>query len=326
MRRNKRTVSRSVGIEVGAICSKYFFKSQHLHYGYWTSDLEVDVANVRAAQENYAKFLITHIPDGVQSILDVGCGAGRMAQMLADLGYRVDCVSPSSYLGEQARQLLGAKSIIFECFYEELETPNRYDLVLFSESFQYINPEDAINKTLRLLNEGGYVLICDIFKKNTPGKSLLPGGHPLTRFYDTMLEYPLEPVEDVDITEQTAPTLDIVNEVFNEVVKPSVDLAQQLADNRYPLMSRFLRFLYKKKINKLNKKYFSGVKTGANFKKFKSYRLLLYRRRSLANARQVHSPDGGVGTADSDSQEQSTVSGIKALGRSKRFDRFVNKR
>ncbi len=326
MKKNKRTVSRSIGIEVGAICSKYFFKSQHLHYGYWTSDLEVDVANVRAAQDNYAKFLISHIPDGVKSILDVGCGSGRMAQMLAELGYRVDCVSPSPYLGEQARGLLGAKSIIFQCFYEELETPNCYDLVLFSESFQYINPEDAINKTLGLLNEGGYVLICDIFKKDTPGKSPLPGGHSLRKFYDTVSEGALEPLEDIDITEQTAPTLDIVNEVFNEVLKPSIDLAQQLVDNRYPVMSKFLRFLYKKKINKLNRKYFSGVKTGENFKKFKSYRLLLYRRRSLATVQSDGSPHVGVGIAELKPQEKIAANATEALAGSKRLDRLLNKR
>jgi hypothetical protein len=59
MHKSKKAVSRNIGVEIGAICSKYFLKSQHLHYGYWTSDLEVDIANLRIAQENYARFLIS---------------------------------------------------------------------------------------------------------------------------------------------------------------------------------------------------------------------------------------------------------------------------
>lgn len=294
MHKSKKAVSRNIGVEIGAICSKYFLKSQHLHYGYWTSDLEVDIANLRIAQENYARFLVSHIPPGVKSILDVGCGFGRIAEMLFDAGYQVDCVSPSPYLSSQVRQLLGARSHVFECFYEELETDNRYDLILFSESFQYIKPEASLSKTLGLLNGGGYILICDIFKRDTPDKNLLPGGHPLKTFYDIISQYPFELVEDLDITEQTAPTLDIANDALNEVVRPSADLAQQFLNDRYPLMSRCLKFLYRKRISKIGEKYFSGAKTGENFKKFKSYRLLLYRQADVIADRPRVTSDGSL--------------------------------
>jgi len=33
-----------------------------------------------------------------------------------------------------------------------------------------------------------------------------------------------------------------------------------------------------KKISKIDRKYFNSEKTGENFKKFKSYRLLLYKK------------------------------------------------
>ncbi|MDP6433472.1 MAG: hypothetical protein QGI15_04035, partial [Candidatus Scalindua sp.] len=72
--------------EVGSICGKYFLKLDHLHYGYWTGDMEVDVANLHLAQDEYAKFVISHIPDGVKTILDVGCGTGQIAKELLDMG------------------------------------------------------------------------------------------------------------------------------------------------------------------------------------------------------------------------------------------------
>ena len=56
MKKDKKTVSREIGVEIAAICGKYFLKLDHLHYGYWTDGLEVDIANVHIAQENYADF------------------------------------------------------------------------------------------------------------------------------------------------------------------------------------------------------------------------------------------------------------------------------
>jgi len=278
MNNGKNRGSREIGLEIATICGRYFLKLQHLHYGYWSDDLDVDIANLRIAQENYAQFLISHIPDAIARILDVGCGTGQVASDLVRMGYGVDCVSPSSYLSRQARELLSKTSRVFECYYEELHTENRYDLILFAESFQYINPEKGIEKTLELLRRGGYMLICDVFRKDVPGQSPLSGGHPLTRLQRIVAESPLELVKDVDITPQTAPSIDIENDVLQEVVKPTVDLIQQLLDSKYPVMSKLLRFLYGKKMDKMNKKYFRGLKTSENFKKWKTYRLLLYRR------------------------------------------------
>lgn len=324
MNKARRRFSREIGLEIASICSRYFLKSQHLHYGYWTGDLEVDIANLAIAQDHYAEFLISHIPKEVIRILDVGCGTGQIAKMLVDMGYQVDGVSPSLYLSEQARQLLGNTGHIFECFYEELETENRYDLILFSESFQYINPEDAIRQTFGLLNNGGYVLICDIFKKDVPGKSPLPGGHPLRRFYDVVSEYPLEMIEDLDITEQTAPTLDIVNDMLNEVAKPTVDLAQQLLYDRYPIASKFLKFLYRKRINKINKKYFNKAKTVENFKKFKSYRLLLYKKAEVTNEQQPDFIGPCLDAVGLESRGKIKISAAATLAGTKQFEQILN--
>ncbi len=56
-----------------------FLKLNHLHYGYWTDGLKVDIANVHIAQENYANFLISHIPKSAKKILD-----GDMSQIKSE--------------------------------------------------------------------------------------------------------------------------------------------------------------------------------------------------------------------------------------------------
>ncbi len=275
--KDKTAVSREIGLEIATICGKHFLNLEHLHYGYWTKDFNVDLAHLPAAQENYTNFLLSNIPDGVKSILDVGCGMGQIAKKLTDAGYKVDCVSPSSFLAQQARTLLQGKSEIFECCYEQLHTEKRYDLVLFSESFQYIAPDDAIQKTLALLNPNGQILICDIFKLDNPEKSPISGGHNLKKFFDVISKYPLCEVRNLDITDQTAPTRDIEDQLCKEVAGPVANLLGQLLDSRYPLLSKILKWKYRKKLEKLRQKYLSGRRTGENFKKFKSYRLLLYK-------------------------------------------------
>ena len=131
------------------------------------------------------------------------------------------------------------------------------------------------------MNPDGYMLICDLFKKKTLEKSDISGGHPLEIFHNIVSEYPLRLIKDMDITEETAPNIDVVSDMFKKAVHPTVILTQQLLENRYPFASKVIKWVYRKKIGKINKKYFSGEKSGENFKKFKSYRLLLFQRCDL---------------------------------------------
>jgi len=278
VKKTKKDISRELGLEAAFVCGKYFLKLEHLHYGYWTGDIEVDIANLHIAQDEYAKFIISHIPDGVKSILDVGCGTGQIAKKLLDMGYEVDCVSPCPFLKKQASELLGDKSHIFECFYENLQTVNRYDMVLFCESFQYIDMEQALSKTNKFLKNGGYLLICDIFRKETLDETFMGGGHSLTRFYNLIAKHSFRLIENVDITEQTAPNMDLLNDVLESVVQPVIGAGIRLFESRNPITLKLLRWKYRKKINKAHKKYLEGRKTGENFRKYKSYQLFLYKK------------------------------------------------
>jgi SAM-dependent methyltransferase len=111
--KNRKADSKEIGLEMGLIFGKHFFKTEHMHYGYWTNDLELDLANLPKAQENHSDFLISNIPENAKSILDVGCGVGKLAQKMTSSGYHVDCLSPSRTLAKHARKLLGDRSQIF---------------------------------------------------------------------------------------------------------------------------------------------------------------------------------------------------------------------
>ena len=173
---------------------------------------------------------------------------------------------------------MGNTSQVFECEYERLETQNRYDLVLFSESFQYVTLSDAVAKSVRLLKKEGFLLICDIFKKATVETSVMRGGHELNKFYEVIADYSFELIKDVDITEATAPNIDLLNDMITTVAQPILHLTFHYMDTKYPLTSKILRWKYRKQIEKKYNKYFCGERTGEDFKKFRTYRLLLYKK------------------------------------------------
>lgn len=278
MSTQKRMTSKDAGLSIGLILGKYFLKTMDMHYGYWTDDLEVDIANLPRAQEQHSDFIISHMPEGVKTVLDVGCGAGMLARRLLDEDYQVDCVSPSLVLAEEARKVLGDAVPMYLCKFEQLDSDREYDVVLFSESFQYVHLNEALQQSLKFLKSGGHLLICDFFQTDAQGKSPLGGGHKLSKFYSAIENYPFEKMDDIDITEQVAPNLQITNEVMLNVLLPIWNNTLTFLKSRHRWLSRILLWRFKKRIEKINRKYLSGERNAENFKIFKSYRLLLYRK------------------------------------------------
>lgn len=258
--------------------SKQFLNTDDLHFGYWTDDLDVSIANIPQAQENHSQLIITHIPADTKTILDVGMGMGKMSSRLRHLGYEVEGVSPSSFLTEEARKLLGEDFHIYESPIEDMETDKRYDFIFFSESFQYVDVERALAKVSLLLNDNGHLLICDFFQAEAEGQSPLKTGPKLTVFYQRIKQFPFKEVENIDITRETAPNMDLGNDIQQNFIKPLYEIILDKFESKLPRLHKFFRWKFKKKLDKLEWRYFSNSGDGEAFRKFKSYRLLLYKK------------------------------------------------
>ncbi len=278
----KKQISREAGLEIASIFGRELFGVEDLHYGYWTDDLDVSLDNLKKAQENYTRFLISNIPPEVETILDVGCGTGKIAKLISEAGVHVDCVSPSEKFAEVTRDRLGNGNTVFECYYENLDTEKKFDMILFSESFQYINVSSALEKSISLLNKNGYILICDVFKNpgmknNGFGKCPISGGHSWSKFESAVKEKPLELLKEINITEQTAGNIDLEDKMYRQIAKPIVDIVSGVMQSRHSLVTKLLRWKFRKKIDKIEDKYFSGRRNSRAFRHFKTYKLLLYK-------------------------------------------------
>ena len=276
-KKNRKVDSKEVGLEIGLILFKHFLHTEYLHYGYFNDGLATEIQNLAQAQINYAEFLKSNIPSEVKSILDVGCGSGRFALELTRAGYQVDCVSPGTILTEHARKLVGDRCHIYNSKFEDVVTDKKYDMIMFSESFQYINMDASFTNALKFLNPGGHIMICDFFKSDPENKSMLGGGHHYHQYLEVIKKYPLTEVIAKDITAETAPTIDLVNSLSQEVIHPTYKLLFLLLEDRFPWVAKFIRWKYKKKLDKMEKKHFEGKRNGANFIKYKKYMFYLYK-------------------------------------------------
>lgn len=277
-KRRKRGEWQHVGLVAGHIAGKHFVGANDLHYGYWLEGVEPHVRNLPAAQQEYTRFLLSHIPTDARRILDVGSGAGGLAAKLIERGHQVDCVSPNAFLNEQARQILGDGARIFETKYEDYHTADLYDAIVFCESYQYVKVELGLDLVMKQLRASGSLVICDFFRLNINGKCPISGGHYFDTFQKKIASYRLKLVEDIDITARTAPTFTVIDRAFSEVVRPIWDEVGIAAMKTHPFWSRIVARLFRRKIAKVHDKYFTHQRSAENFVKFKTYRLLRYVR------------------------------------------------
>ncbi len=270
----KKVTANDLGLVLGA----RLLKMEELHFGYWEDGLAVTLANLPKAQARYTEYLLQKIPPGVKTVLDVGCGTGVLMKHLLERGYQVEGVCPSPMLAEMARKRLDGRGPIHETTMEGIDTGQTYDLLVFSESFQYIDPAISLRHGHAMLRPGGHLLLCDFFRTDAPGRSALSGGHRLSSFYRLLETQPFTVVLDDDITARTAPNLTVVDGLLTDYALPIRDSLAYYFRENHPRLGRLLGRLFRRRLEKLNFKYFSGARNAENFSLFKSYRCMLLKK------------------------------------------------
>jgi len=226
-------------------------KTNYLHFGMWKKGDKLTLENFQAAQERYAENLVSFIPKGVKTILDVGCGVGGNAIKLSKKGYVVTGICPDPYQEELFLQNTRGKAQFCLTTLEDYDPEKKFDLILMSESVQYIPFDDGFKKIKEILKPNGYLLISDYFKKesarNTPN---LPSD-PLKDYLKAMDHAGFRVVKKKDITQDILPTMEYGTEVYFNYIKPVLSCIMTTLQVHLPpvhwLMNLFFKFRVKGK-------------------------------------------------------------------------------
>lgn len=188
--------------------------SPYLHYGYWepvpASGEELTIAQLRTAQEAYAAKLVSFIPEGINTVLDVGCGIGGNAAYLQERGFTVEGLAPDPFQQEMFVKRTKGQAPFHLTRFEDFQRTHFYDLILFSESSQYMAADDIAQGAAHLLNRGGYLLLADMLRVDAKyHEGIFSNCHVSTVLHDALVQAGFNLVKTEDISAQIAPTIDL---------------------------------------------------------------------------------------------------------------------
>ncbi|MCB1174128.1 MAG: methyltransferase domain-containing protein [Leptospiraceae bacterium] len=277
----KKEIKSSNYNDSGLRLARQLLGIEHLHFGYFDRKTKISLGNLPAAQKAYVQKILSYIPAKVNNIFDVGCGTGEIARQLVQSGYQVHCVAPDPYLTNLATEKTKGKATVFTDLYENIGSEQldnqSQDLILMSESCQYIDQVAGWQQNQRLLRKKGYVLIADFFKhRPIDAPNLSKSGHLIDGFIEIAEQHGFTLKKKIDITKETVPTMDLYQGILNKYVFPVLEGIAEVMGRRYPLIWKLLRALFGKKANKIRDRY---QNQGSDvFVKYKGYYILLFQK------------------------------------------------
>ena len=272
--------TRAIGLDGGLHFIRWLTGEENLHYGFWDG-LEVNAGNLAAAQNAYTDLLFSYLPEGKLRVLDIGGGAGETARKLLELGHEVQIVVPSPLFAQRCRENAPGAQVHL-CKFENFHTEDRFDLCLFSESFQYIPLAVGLSHALEMLAPNGEILLADCFRtqafKGTAQGAVVGGGHPLVQFEKELARQPVQVLARRDITTSVAPSIDLEQGLFNVLGHVASQLDQELARKRrksHWLLHRVIKLaMSKRRREKLAVRLMENTRTAEAFCTFNAYQIV----------------------------------------------------
>lgn len=195
------------------------FESDHFHFGLWSDDNTS--LSLESAQGKMFDHLLSFFPPPPAEVLDVGCGLGLSASLLAKKGYKVTAIAPSAGMIQYAQLTYGENGVLFkeEDFFSEAAdvfARGRYDVLLLQESAQYLSSlHDAMKKAWWLLRDNGFLIIGDevCYDKSIKAETYV---HLARDFRVALPENGFRIMENEKVGKRIFPTYDFVIEGFRK--------------------------------------------------------------------------------------------------------------
>ena len=252
--------------------------SPYLHFGYWeplpTSPEELTVSGLRAAQEAYCTRLLSYIPVGTKTVLDVGCGIGGNAAYLLARGFAVEGLAPDTFQQSLFLQHTYGKAPFHLSRFEEFQSPHSYELILFSESSQYLAANDLAKGAARLLHPGGYLLLADMLRVDTEYScGIFSNCLAVSELQAALKRYGFHLVTSEDISKQIAPTIDLGVHLFRTFGLSTINYIAKLAAIAIPPLPALTRYLFGRSVKQL---IAEGMEARTIFERHLCYQIQLW--------------------------------------------------
>lgn len=282
----KREPARHIDLDLFAHLLKVFADTPWLHYGLWLDGEMPSFPALRRSQERYVERLVALLPPAGAAVLDIGGGTGALADHLAALGYEVEMLTPSATQVAMAREKLGDRVPVHQARLEAFESPMRYDVCLFSESFQYIRLNRVFPALEGLLAPGGRVVITDCFRTDAwDGGRAVGGGHRWTDFISAVGEAGYDIVANEDVTALAAPTIALDRLFYREAVTPILGEVRGMLQARRPALNWIATQLYRLLVRRAERDRIAArlkaeYRTPELFLKYNTYRFVALAKRA----------------------------------------------
>ena len=118
-------------------------------------------------------------------------------------------------------------------------------------------------------------MICDYFVNENASGKMSKSGHKYVAFMKKVDESQFDIHSDIDITDKVLKTLDLAKTSVEKILM-AVDIGTEKIRNKHPRLTKFSLWLFRKKIDKMNKQI--QLLDSKEFKANKSYRFILLKK------------------------------------------------
>lgn len=118
--------------------------------------------------EHYHKFLLRHLPANCQSSLEIGCGTGTFARLLAQRSQNVLALDLSPEMIRIARERSAkAPNVEFELVdvRERVFPVESFDCIVTIATLHHLPLREIVSKMKAALKPGGVLLVIDLFER-----------------------------------------------------------------------------------------------------------------------------------------------------------------
>jgi len=203
------------------ILCKDYGDFDYLHYGLFEQDNDQDI---QRAQQRASDLFFSYLPASPCRILEVGIGLGTTLSKLIKVGYDVIGITPDAHQIHYAKNRYGDNLPVVCQRLEDFSDNQKFDVIVFQESAQYIDTTSLFRKITDLLGDNGQVIIMDELSLNKPSPSV-PGLPWINDYISLGKSSGFKLIKQLDLSSQALPT-DIY--ILNSLIRYREDLINEL--------------------------------------------------------------------------------------------------